>query len=269
MNTHAAHSHAYIIAAPSQEGYAAARALAKDMLCTQTLEGTACGLCENCRKAEKGIHPDIITVERLLDDEGKPKRVDGIDLSGMTQEQARAVVADAVILPNEAEKKVYIIRDAGRMNPDAQNALLKILEEPPRFAAFILVTDAEGALLETVRSRCAVLRCNGEDEAPSPEARERAERYLSYAAAGAKISLISFANEHKDLNGTELRDFVRATRLLLADMLCGRLSAMQLPRAELLRLTELMKTAEEYLRFNVSTKHVLGLLTVDTVREKL
>ena len=262
MNTHAAHSHAYIIAAPSQEGYAAARALAKDMLCTQTLEGTACGLCENCRKAEKGIHPDIITVERLLDDEGKPKRE-------IYVEQARAVVADAVILPNEAEKKVYIIRDAGRMNPDAQNALLKILEEPPRFAAFILVTDAEGALLETVRSRCAVLRCNGEDEAPSPEARERAERYLSYAAAGAKISLISFANEHKDLNGTELRDFVRATRLLLADMLCGRLSAMQLPRVELLRLTELMKTAEEYLRFNVSTKHVLGLLTVDTVREKL
>jgi len=261
VNTHAAHSHAYIIAAPSQEGYAAARALAKDMLCTQALEGKACGLCENCRKAEKGIHPDIITVERMLDDEGKPKRE-------IYVEQIRTVVADAVILPNEAEKKVYIIREAEKMNPDAQNALLKILEEPPRFAAFILVTAAEGALLETVRARCAVLRRNGEDEGPSPEARERAERYLSYAAAGAKISLISFANEHKDLSGTELRDFVRAVRLLLADMLCGRLPTMQLPRAELLRLTELMKTAEEYLRFNVSTKHVLGLLTVDTVREK-
>ena len=63
-------------------------------------------------------------------------------------------------------------------------------------------------------------------------------------------------------------DFVRAARMLIADMLCRRLPDRKLSRAELLRLAALMDRAEEYLRFNVSTKHVLGMLTVDTIQEQ-
>ena len=252
-------SHAYLISAPAEEGYAAAQELARAILCTGQ-EARPCGHCENCRKAEKGIHPDILTVTRQTDDKGKPKRE-------IYVEQVRDVVADAAVLPNEADKKVYIIRDAGTMNAAAQNALLKILEEPPYFVAFILVADNAGTLLETVRSRCVIRYLHGEDAAPPPEARDRAEKYLQYAAAGAKISLLSFANENAELSNAEMLDFVRSAKELLTDMLCGRLSAMKLSRPELLRLVGLIQTAEEYLRFNVSTKHVLGLLAVDTVKK--
>jgi len=251
-------SHATILIAPPEEGYSAGCRLAQTMLCTGA-EGTRpCGLCRNCRKAEKGIHPDILTVERPLDDKGKQKRE-------IYVEQVRDIVADAAVLPNEADRKVYIIRDADTMNASAQNALLKILEEPPAFVAFVLIAASAAGLLETVRSRCALRYCGGEEEQPGPEARARAEQYLQYAAAGAKVSLISFANLNADLGNADFLEFVRACRLLLTDMLCGRLPAMKLPKAELLRLAGLMDTAEEYLRFNVSTKHVLGLLTVDTV----
>ena len=253
-------SHAYILSAPAEEGFRAAQDLAAAMLCTAP-GVRPCGVCENCRKAAKGVHPDILVVERQTDDKGKQKRE-------IYVEQIRAVVADAVVLPNEADKKVYIIRDAGTMNAAAQNALLKILEEPPYFVAFVLVTDTPGTLLETVRSRCVTRYLNGETDAPPAEARERAEKYLALAAAGARISLLSFANANGELSNAEMLDFVRAARGLLADMLCGRLPAMQLARTELMRLAGLMQTAEEYLRFNVSTKHVLGLLAAETVRQK-
>lgn len=250
-------THAYAVIAAPEEGYAAARRLARAILCTAPAEAARpCGCCENCRKAEKGIHPDILTVARQTDEKGKLRREIYVD-------QIRDIVADAAVLPNEAETKVYIIRDAGTMNAAAQNALLKILEEPPRFVAFILVAEAAGTLLETVRSRC-VLRCEtGGEDAPPAEARERAERFLTAAAAGARLSLLGFANENGELGNAEMLDFVRAARLLLTDMLCGRLPAMKLSRRELLRLTALMDTAETYLRSNVSTKHILGLLAVD------
>ncbi len=253
-------SHAYLLIAEPDAGYAEARAIAQAMVCSAP-EGTPrpCGLCRDCRKAEKGIHPDILTVERLTDDKGKPKREIYVD-------QIRDIVADSVVMPNEAERKVYILRDADSMNAAAQNALLKVLEEPPGFVSFLLVAESPAALLETVRSRCVTLHRNGEDAAPSPEARELAERWLDYAAAGARISLLSFANENADRSNAEMTEFVAAAQMLLADMLCGRLPDRKLPCAELLRLVALMRTAETYLRFNVSTKHLLGLLAVDGAR---
>ncbi len=248
-------SHACIIVSDPEDGYAAARTLAQSMLCSAD-GARPCGRCPNCRKAEKGIHPDIITVTRQTDDKGKPKREIYVD-------QIRDIVSDAAVMPNEADTKVYILRDAGTMNAAAQNALLKILEEPPRFVAFILITDSAEALLETVRSRCAVrYRSVGEDD-PGAEARGRAERFLDAALSGARLTLLSFANENAELGNAEMLEFVRAAELLLTDMLCGRLPARRQPAAELMRLAALMQKAEEYLRFNVSTKHVLGLLAVD------
>lgn len=251
-------SHAYIIAAQPEPGYARALLLAREMLCTGAGPTKPCGLCRNCRKVLSGSHPDVLVTGRQTDDRGRPKREIYVD-------QIRDIAASAPVLPNEAATKVYILRDAGTMNPAAQNALLKLLEEPPAFDAFILITDSEDRLLETVRSRCVPLRTGGQDESPSVEARTLAERYLDLAAAKARVPLLRFANENGDLGNAEMLDFIRAVRTLLADMLCARLPDRKLKREELLRLAGLMDKAEEYLRFNVSTKHVLGILSVETI----
>ena len=250
-------SHAYLMLAQPEPGYEAACALAQAMLCSAPdVSRRPCGVCRDCQKVRRGIHPDVISVVRLTDDKGRLKREIYVD-------QIRDVVADAVVMPNEAERKVYIIRDADTMNAAAQNALLKVLEEPPRFVSFILIAASPAPLLETLRSRCVTLYRYGEDTPAPPQAREKAERFLSYAASGAKVSLLSFANENGDLSNGEMAEFVTAAQMLLTDMLCGRLPDLRMPRGRMMRLVSLLQTAEEYLRFNVGTKHVLGLLAVE------
>lgn len=253
-------SHAYIISARPQEGFEKATALAAAMLCES--EGQRpCGTCRHCKKSLRGIHPDVMVTSRSTDDKGKSKRE-------IQVEQIRAIGATAAILPNEAEKKVYIIRDAGSMNAPAQNALLKLLEEPPWFDAFILITENPRLLLDTVISRCVMINLNGEEDAPPPEARERGEKYLAIVAKGDELALVNFATANENMSNAEAAEFVKATLLLLTDMLCHRLPDMHLPRKDLMRLVALMKRAQEYLRFNVSTKHLLGLLTVRSIELK-
>ena len=78
---------------------------------------------------------------------------------------------------------------------------------------------------------------------------------------------MGIANAKGDLSGAELLDFTAAARGLLTDMLCGRLPARQMDRGRLLRLYGLMERAEEYLRFNVSVRHVWGMLSAEGASE--
>ena len=122
-------SHAYILSGPAGSGrHVLARQLAAAMLCTGTGE-RPCGRCVPCQKAAKGIHPDLSVIAGP--EEGKPITVD----------QVRALRADAYIRPNEGERKVYLLEHADRMNPSAQNAMLKLLEEGPAYAAFLLLAE--------------------------------------------------------------------------------------------------------------------------------
>lgn len=151
-------SHAYLISGPAGSGKRTlARLLAAAMVCTGEGE-TPCGACPGCKKAFQGIHPDIM----VLGEEDKE----------ITVGQARTVRSDAYIRPNEAPRKVYVIQNAQNMNPNAQNALLKLLEEGPPYAAFLLLTHNPGALLTTVRSRCESITL-------SPVTTEEAEAWLA------------------------------------------------------------------------------------------
>ena len=139
-------SHAYIISGPAGSGrHTLARLLATAMVCTASPAKRPCGSCAPCKKVLAGIHPDVTVISGA--GEGKPITVD----------QIRSLRADAHIRPNEGERKVYLLEGADQMNASAQNAMLKLLEEGPQYAAFLLLAENGGGLLQTVRSRCEEL----------------------------------------------------------------------------------------------------------------
>lgn len=124
-------------------------------LCCRSDGERPCGRCADCRKSLGEGHPDIVTVSG--GDSPRSFRIDTV----------REMRAGVSIRPNEADRKVYILENAHNMGEPAQNALLKILEEPPAYAVFLLTCESAGQLLPTVLSRAAVLRVGtlGEEDA--------------------------------------------------------------------------------------------------------
>lgn len=120
--------------------------LAARMMVCLNKDRVPCGECEHCRKAKENIHPDIITVT-------KPE-----DKKNFVKDDVKKMVADAFLTPNEADVKVFIIKEMQLMKEESQNLLLKILEEPPRYTAFILTADNSNAVIGTVLSRVVRLR---------------------------------------------------------------------------------------------------------------
>ena len=135
-------SHFYLISGPEGSGkHTLARLLAAAILCQEGAK--PCLQCHVCRKVMDGNHPDFITVD---DPEHKNVAVKIV----------RQFREDVFIRPNESEYKIYLFpQDLGL---EGQNALLKILEEPPKYGVFILLTDNPDKLLPTVRSRCTELK---------------------------------------------------------------------------------------------------------------
>ena len=118
-----------------------------------------CGVCPHCRKSE---HPDIT----VYGEEGT-----------ISVDAVRALRQEAYVMPNEAARRVMILVDAQNMLPAAQNALLKILEEPPRSVIFILICENRTQLLETIRSRCVCVTMEAVDwEAAVPVLRAKLPR---------------------------------------------------------------------------------------------
>ena len=137
-------SHFYLIAGPEGSGkHTLARLLAAGLQCTE--KDKPCLQCSACRKVLADTHPDVITVD---DPEKKTVPVDLI-------RQARA---DIFVRPNEGVRKIYLFPRAQDMGIPGQNALLKVLEEPPAYGVFLLLTDNPEKLLPTVRSRCTELK---------------------------------------------------------------------------------------------------------------
>jgi len=126
-----------------------ARMTAAALECTVKKDG-ACGKCRSCTKVIRAVHPDVVLVTRELNDRGKIRKEILID-------QIRVELDKLALPPYEGKSLVVIIDPADALNENAQNALLKALEEPPLFAVFILITSNPSSLLPTVRSRCQTL----------------------------------------------------------------------------------------------------------------
>ena len=159
----------------------AARAIAQAFLCTGEEGNRPCLACLACRKVEEGIHPDVLLWQG---DKGKPLSVG----------QVRELRADAYILPNEGRRKVYIIPDGDKLNDSAQNAMLKLLEDGPAYAAFLLLCENGERMLSTVRSRCGTMYLGDavqEEPAQVTAAAEQlCQRYLAGDEEGFFVALV-------------------------------------------------------------------------------
>jgi DNA polymerase-3 subunit delta' len=157
--------HAYLFGGPEGVGKGrAARLLAQAANCEGGVAGPGglrddpCGRCRPCRKIEKGIHPDVLVLaeERTMAKAGawEPKggRTPSKDI---VVDQVRDLVDRRLALKRfEGRRRFVVIDPADAMNPQAQNALLKTLEEPPDETTLVLVASSPDALLPTIRSRC-------------------------------------------------------------------------------------------------------------------
>jgi DNA polymerase-3 subunit delta' len=138
--------HAYLFVGPERVGKATlARRLAQALNCAGA--GAPCRECAQCRRIEAGTHADVLTMSVEEVSEG-PQRKD------ISVDQVREIERAAALSPFEGRTRVIIIDPADAMNAAAQNAFLKMLEEPPPNVVFVLVTAREDRLLPTVHSRC-------------------------------------------------------------------------------------------------------------------
>lgn len=144
-------THCYLLSGPKGSGkHTLAQLLMAAMECTA--DQRPCGCCSQCRKVLQGIHPDITVV-------------DDANRKTIPVERIRQVCSDAYIRPNEGRRKIYLLPRAQDLGLPGQNALLKVLEEPPEAVTFLLLCENADRLLPTIRSRCVELKL-----APLPEA---------------------------------------------------------------------------------------------------
>lgn len=140
-------SNAYVLEGTQGVGKKlAAQTFARSLVCQHPTDQGPCDVCDACRKAKGRNHPDIIYLTRVAD-----KASIGVD------DVREQILKEVYLKPYLSSRRVFIIGEADALSVEAQNALLKILEEPPAYATFILCVTKQDQLLDTVLSRSCVI----------------------------------------------------------------------------------------------------------------
>ena len=183
-----------------------ALAIANYIAAAAVCDGTTapCGNCSNCHLAEINSHPDIAHVTAL---EGK---------KFLSVAQIRELRADAFVKAHQAEHRVFIIEDAARMNEQAQNALLKVLEEPPRNVVFILLVPSKTILLDTIISRCVLLSLP--DFVSDDSYTEIANKFIDLLLLGSEYELLCLLTP-LEKSRVEMEKFLNTLSLCVAQRL--------------------------------------------------
>lgn len=242
-----------------------ARYIAAAMECTAS-SGKPCGTCAACRKVFSGIHPDVITVR---DEERKTLSVDTV----------RAVCADTYIRPNEGQRKVYIFEDCGQLDGRCQDILLKTVEEGPRYAAFLFLSENAAAILPTIRSRCVELKLRGADEEENEVMVDRALELGDCLCQMREDVLVGYlcSLEGAKLKRVDLSAFLDASRQLCAAALLrqygqkcqgiyGEMAeklSKKLTKEQLIGIIDMLQVYQEESAFNVGVGHMLGALAAE------
>ena len=137
--------HAYIFNGEEGSGRSTlVHSFVKALQC-ESGESESCGQCKSCKQMEGGNQPDVIYVTHEKD-------------QLISVDEIRTQVVDTMpIKPYSSRYKIYIIKDGDKMNENAQNTLLKTIEEPPEYGIIIIITKNAERLLQTVRSRCVIV----------------------------------------------------------------------------------------------------------------
>lgn len=202
--------HSYIVEAASPDAAEAFLSYCRDvMLCGS--ENKPCGVCADCKKLAADSHPDVT----VCGGDGKPANMEAV----------RSVIALSHIPPGEGGCRVFIFKNCEKMRWDAQNALLKLLEEPPPYVRLLLSTAKKEAMLPTVRSRCRLITLS--DDAPishdkqTVAARERAVKTVGMLCGGCKrFDFFSFMTEKMTRDKALL--YLSELYTVLTDTVCGR-----------------------------------------------
>jgi len=197
-------SHAYIFLGDGEKISREAMDLSRTVNC-KNRDLAPCGYCDSCRKIKNGVHPDIFEIFP----EGASVKID----------QVRKIIESYADKPLEAAKKVYIIHEAHTMTPQAQNALLKTLEEPVTQSIIIVLADNLKQLLPTVVSRCQVIDFSvGFKQLDIPEEVRQKAAEVFLAAAEKKRNPAQLATEILAL-GQKTEDLLEFAATLYRDML--------------------------------------------------
>lgn len=218
-----------------------------------------CGVCPDCRKVFKNIHPDVVTV---VDPDHKNIAVDVL----------RGVVADASVLPNEGRRKVYIFPDCSVLDGKAQNVLLKVVEDGPPHAAFLFCAENSAVLLQTIRSRTVEWKLSPQEENAASD--ELARRLCEVLCGGKSAELVAFCTEleNSKIAREDLKKLLSDTRDLAVAALavcCGvgddPLAVRMAGKIGRLRLANIADTLGSFVRqcnYNVGVGHLAGALGV-------
>lgn len=157
-------SHAYLLHGERGSGRKMlAKTFASALQCEDPTGNKPCGSCLSCMQMITGNHPDVIYVRHE-----KPNVIS-------VDEVRRQINQDVDIKPYRSAWKIYIVDEAEKMNVQAQNAVLKTLEEPPAYAVILLLTTNLDSMLETIRSRCVNMATRLVED-------EKLQRYLMQKA---------------------------------------------------------------------------------------
>ena len=258
-------SHAYII----DDSFASTLAMA--VVCNARDESRPCKRCSSCDKASRNIHPDIAVIGKAVAGKIEDKLIVSVD-------QIRELKKDVYIVPNDSEKKAYIIYDADSMSTSAQNALLQVLEEPPSHAVFLLCSENPDALLQTVRSRCVDITSKRETESAGyvqkrsadsddddSEFEEFVHQFVS-ALAGDNVKLMECMFRLEKLDRLSFADFLTLSRekIILSLRECYGDGSQEF-QEKLVTAESILIKAGEMLNLNVSTGHISGFICASLI----
>lgn len=182
--------------------------VAKILMC-QDSQNTPCNNCSSCKKIVNNIHPDIETIKPINN-----QKTIGIDV-------IRNLKKNAYITPNESNYKIYVFPDASIITPQAQNAFLKILEEPPKSVIFIMICPSRLLLLDTIISRLTCFKIySGENEIDDNILSE-SQKFTQYLFKKNELEILKITSSFSK-NRTDFKKLLKYSKELIIENYISR-----------------------------------------------